>query len=270
MGKYHKPVALILLPFLLTLSLSLILFVLGIPATAYADDTTTGQEEYDITVDGPAVTCGTGEYRLFFTASSDSGYTVTIDAPDYMITDVYFYGEDPEYGGYSWLNNDILLNTIYPGTYTGANCRRISSFYGQAGWNYQVYLRCSYVDDFTSGTAKVTVRKTDKAGITSNGFEYWSDNSRGEEFATIMDYKGDSSDVTVPGEVGGLQVITVGNDFMKNNTTVRRLVFSEGIQIFRNNIAAECSELREVVLPSTLQEHSNTIKRLYFPYIVCY
>ena len=239
--------------FVMTLFFALLFFT---PVTAFADDSDS-PVEMDITVGGPAVSCGKGVYELYFTASSDSGYTVTIDAPDYMLTDLYFYGEDPEYGDYDILHYEMGLNVIDYGSITGANSRRISSFYGTGGRGYMLYLRNSYADGFNTGTAKVTVTKSDKAGLTSDGFEYWSSNETGVELAEIIGYTGNASVVTVPGKVGDLRVSGVASGLFAGDSNIEKLVFSEGINLLRNNVAANCPNLREVVLPSTFNEDCN-------------
>lgn len=84
--------------------------------------------------------------------------------------------------------------------------------------------------------------------------------------AVITKYSGDETEVTVPAEIDGYSVDKLDNGVFWNNSSVQRIIISEGIREFTRGSAGYgveenranaatidgCSSLQKIVLPSTL------------------
>lgn len=70
----------------------------------------------------------------------------------------------------------------------------------------------------------------------------------------VTGYTGHASEVTVPGNIGGLRVTAIGEGAFENRFALTRVVLPEGIQTLGRGAFLGCSSLKEVVLPQSLRE----------------
>ena len=69
----------------------------------------------------------------------------------------------------------------------------------------------------------------------------------------IMKFKGfDEKELVVPSSIDGKSVIGVGKEAYKDCKTVEKLIIAEGIEFIENASFAGCINLKEIILPSTL------------------
>ena len=70
----------------------------------------------------------------------------------------------------------------------------------------------------------------------------------------IIKFKGfDEKELTVPSTIDQKKVVGIGKDAYKACKSVEKIIIAEGIIYIENGAFAECSILKEVVLPSTLK-----------------
>ena len=234
----------------------MLIYAIAIPLIAAACLTinTYAVEPANIVVDAAAKEYPFDNHPFYFTADRDGGYTVEFEAPNYISAEIKIY--EWKDGDYELLNWDITLKE-QEGCYTGINEKTILSLYGRKSHSYMVEIKPYNAEGYDPANFKLIITHSNKACVI-DGVEYWSDNYRGEELATAMFYRGNSSTVNVLGYVGGMRVGTIFNDFLNENGTVEKLIVAEGVQVIRNNVATRCTKLREVELPSTLEDLSNT------------
>lgn len=209
---------------------------------------------------------GDESIELYFTPDENKGYTFTITCPNRILPTLSFESfkpydiEDVNEGSYSYddENDTIWFEHLdYPAkiktqTYT-------CSIYGQKDISYHVNITFDNPEEGTQTTGTLKLTKTDKAGITTDGFTYVSDNHNlnWEETVTVTGYKGTNPVASIPAEIQGMRVKSVGNYAFSGNDTITDLKFPEGFQRLRNNVATGCPNLRRVKFPSTFDEHAN-------------
>lgn len=74
---------------------------------------------------------------------------------------------------------------------------------------------------------------------------------------TIEAYTGNNSELTLPGEIDGKRVRTVGDYAFYGNLNIKKVIIPEGITVLGKGAFANCNELREVTLPETLRKIDN-------------
>ena len=99
--------------------------------------------------------------------------------------------------------------------------------------------------------------------IVEGDWEYVIDDSKYQEAwmtpcvrprncAVITNYLGNAKEVTIPSELGGKPVVMIDNGFW-GNKTVEKVIVSEGIIDIAACVFVDCTNLKEVSLPSTLK-----------------
>lgn len=96
------------------------------------------------------------------------------------------------------------------------------------------------------GNAPVVVN-----GLTSD----YDVKNLGNGTAEITKYKGfDVEDTLVPNMLNGMKIVGIGENAYKACAGIKRLIIPEGIEYIKEGAFAECSELQEVALPTTLKQ----------------
>ena len=72
------------------------------------------------------------------------------------------------------------------------------------------------------------------------------------ETVELVQYAGDETAVTVPAQVQGKPVVSLGGNCFQGNTAVQEVVLPEGLKTIGANAFARCARLASVRLPSTL------------------
>ena len=72
-------------------------------------------------------------------------------------------------------------------------------------------------------------------------------------FAAVSAYKGSAESVTVPSEINGKPVLSVGDYSFAYNTSVKRVTVPEGVREIGKGAFDECTSLESISLPSTLE-----------------
>lgn len=75
---------------------------------------------------------------------------------------------------------------------------------------------------------------------------------------TVLLYRGEAADVTVPATIEGLPVKAVGNNAFHGKQTLQRVTLEQGIEHVGNSAFNQCPALVEVNLPSTLKSIGNS------------
>ena len=83
----------------------------------------------------------------------------------------------------------------------------------------------------------------------SDGFRFQIQNKK----AKVVKYLGSAADVTIPAEVGGCPVTTVGSMAFYECSSIKKLTLSEGIKTLEQEAIAGCENLKEIYFPSTLR-----------------
>jgi hypothetical protein len=74
---------------------------------------------------------------------------------------------------------------------------------------------------------------------------------------TLISYNGASEDVTVPSSVNGIPVTTIGISAFKNNSSVKRIVISEGIEYIWVGAFYNCENLEYIYFPKTVKYNTS-------------
>lgn len=75
---------------------------------------------------------------------------------------------------------------------------------------------------------------------------------RGSNGVTITGYKGRAETVVIPETINGQKVIRLAAGFLKNNSTVKKLVLSRNITIIDAEAIANCSRLESIHYPDSI------------------
>ena len=77
----------------------------------------------------------------------------------------------------------------------------------------------------------------------------------GNGTAEIKKYNGfDQEDTLIPTEIGGKQIVAIGEEAFKSCVGIKRLIIPEGIVSIEEGAFSECNNLHSVVLPTTLRK----------------
>ena len=84
--------------------------------------------------------------------------------------------------------------------------------------------------------------------LTYNGFSY----EIIDEKAVITGYNTGATTLTIPATINGVSVVAIGDNAFKNNTALKSVVISEGIQIVGASAFENCTALAAIQVPSTI------------------
>ena len=87
------------------------------------------------------------------------------------------------------------------------------------------------------------------AEVLSGDFAYTV--SAGE--ATITRYVGTDASVTVPAQIDGIDVVYIASEAFAENKTIESVTFSDGIKELGSSVFYECTSLKNVTFPKTLE-----------------
>ncbi len=104
----------------------------------------------------------------------------------------------------------------------------------------------SHTESFT-----VTVGNPDVGTEIPEGLYYTVDTEAGE--VTITGYKGDLTELTIPAEIQGLPVTTIGNWAFTANSSVTHLVLPDTVTTLSSFAFFDCQNLQSIVLPDGLE-----------------
>ena len=93
----------------------------------------------------------------------------------------------------------------------------------------------------------------DPEPVTSGDYTYLL---REDGTAEILSYTGEETDLTIPAEIDGVQVASIGKEAFSGNKTIETLVIPEGVIGIGNNAFCGCNNIRQVSLPDTLKRIS--------------
>ena len=74
----------------------------------------------------------------------------------------------------------------------------------------------------------------------------------------IIGYTGTSAAVTLPNQINGAIVTSIGREAFSNCTALKEIELHEGIVSFGSSAFRNCDSLTEIVIPSTLQRSENS------------
>ncbi len=73
-----------------------------------------------------------------------------------------------------------------------------------------------------------------------------------DDYLTLISYLGTEKDVTIPGEVDGLQVKVIGQDAFERNVFVENIVLGEGVEIIEGGAFFHNENLKTVIIPASV------------------
>ena len=83
----------------------------------------------------------------------------------------------------------------------------------------------------------------------ADGFKYTvGDNGK----ATITGYTGEATELTIPAEIAGATVATIGNKAFEKNKNLTKVVFSEGLETIGSYAFSDCANLSDVSFSDTI------------------
>lgn len=86
-----------------------------------------------------------------------------------------------------------------------------------------------------------------------NGLEYnYEDNTDGT--ITLTRYNGSDSIITIPAELDGKSVSTIGDSLFNSNSSLTEVTISDGIKSIEGSAFGDCAALKSVKLPDSLEE----------------
>lgn len=86
--------------------------------------------------------------------------------------------------------------------------------------------------------------------LLSDGYVY----TAGADGAELVEYRGETTEnFSIPGSIGGLNVVGVGKGLLKGNDVVRSLTVPEGVKVIENEAFRGMKNLEAAALPSTLK-----------------
>ena len=85
---------------------------------------------------------------------------------------------------------------------------------------------------------------------TTSNYKYFVIN----RIATIYNYTGNSSNITIPATIDGYTVRNIGKDAFKNKTNITSVTLSEGIRTIQQSAFQGCTSLSSVTLVDSLRE----------------
>lgn len=120
-----------------------------------------------------------------------------------------------------------------------------------------VMLAGTMLLSYTSGLASYTepvivsdVYSTDAELMETEG--EWSYTVKDDGTAEITGYSGEDTQITIPSEIGGIAVTSVGNEAFLGNENIITATISDGITSIEYRAFGECSSLLKVTLPESV------------------
>lgn len=157
--------------------------------------------------------------------------------------------ESGAFYGCSGLQSIVLPSSLdYVRDYAFEDCTGLKTVYfkdSSASWYYNVNVE--------TGNTYLT-----SANMVYNysGLEFnYIDN--GIDTIEFTGYNGADETVTIPSTFAGYTVTELGKDFMKGNTTVKKVIISEGVKSIGERAFIDCSALEEVVFPTSFATIEN-------------
>ncbi len=84
--------------------------------------------------------------------------------------------------------------------------------------------------------------------LTSGNYTYTIENGK----AIITAYKGSETTVTIPNNLGGYEVLAIGESAFANNKNITSITISDGISEVRDSAFLNCASLAKITLPKTI------------------
>ena len=70
--------------------------------------------------------------------------------------------------------------------------------------------------------------------------------------ATVTAYRGTGKNVTVPGTLGGYDVVAIGRGAFQNNTAITSVSFPEGLSVIEGYAFEGCTGLSSITIPTNV------------------
>lgn len=119
------------------------------------------------------------------------------------------------------------------------------------------------IADFLNKNIKPAEVKPTIAIVEGNPADYEVKVSNGE--ARIIKFIGEPTNmIVVPNVINGVKITSIGSEAFTNQTQIEKIIISEGIREISNGAFSNCYSLKEVRLPSTLEDLGSNPKRADF------